>query len=92
MNIPANVNAQWLATLGNDQLLRAEKTLRAEFSKEETAARASAGERYVLLEGPASLVNAWSRWLMASNEARERGVIVARKASAGRPRRVVADA
>jgi hypothetical protein len=76
MTIPERVNAGWIATLGNPQLVAAESRLHAEFIREENAEKRRSGNRYVLLKGPAPLVNAWIRWLMVNNETRSRGLVV----------------
>jgi hypothetical protein len=78
MTIPDNVNARWIATLGDVQLIRAEKLLHAAFRTHEVAEKTRKGARYILLQGPADLVNAWHRWLMVNNETRTRGLIVNR--------------
>jgi hypothetical protein len=79
VTIPTLVNARWIATLGNDQLVKAEAQLHATFREQETAEKSRAGARYVLLQGPASLVSAWQRWLLVNNEARTRGLVVQRR-------------
>ena len=79
MTIPLNVNARWIATLGNDQLIAAEAQLYADFKAREVAERSRAGSRYVLLQGPAALVNVWQQWVMLNKETRVRGVSVARR-------------
>jgi hypothetical protein len=89
MKIPEKVNAQWLDTLGNDQLIKAEATLHAEFSKQETAQKLKCGTRYTMLEGPTDLVNAWLRWALANNETRARGLLV-HHVSSVRKRRALA--
>ncbi|HEU4995311.1 MAG TPA: hypothetical protein VFT29_10850 [Gemmatimonadaceae bacterium] len=76
MRIPDMVNAQWIATLADEQLIAAEAKLHVEFFKEESAEKKRCGSRYSMLEGPATLVNAWHRWLMVNNETRERGLLV----------------
>ena len=76
MPIPDRVNADWIATLGDEQLITAESQLRAIFLKQETLEKRRRGSRYAVLEGPESLVNAWLRWIMVSNEARTRGLVV----------------
>jgi hypothetical protein len=76
MTIPDRVNARWLATLGNDQLLAAEGQLHADFHREEVAEKSRSGARYILLHGPTSLVNAWLRWRLVNNETRTRGLHV----------------
>ena len=74
--IPERVDAGWLATLGDDQLMAAESQLRAIFQKQETVEKRRKGARYAVLEGPEVLVSAWHRWIMVSNEARTRRLVV----------------
>lgn len=80
MTIPSHVNARWIATLGDDQLIAAEAQLYAAFKTREVAERSRAGSRYVLLQGPAALVNAWHQWALLNHETRARGVNVSRSA------------
>jgi hypothetical protein len=75
VKLPPIVNAAWIATLGNDQLVQAEAKLHAEFSALEAKEKRRAGARYTMLRGPEPLVNAWLRWLMVNNAALERGVV-----------------
>jgi len=74
--IPERVNADWIATLGDDQLMDAEAQLRALFLTQETLEKKRRGARYAVLEGPELLVTAWHRWVMVSNEARTRKLVV----------------
>lgn len=76
MPIPDRVNADWIATLGDDQLMDAEVQLRAVFRTQETLEKQRRGARYAVLEGPEVLVTAWHRWLMVNNEARTRRLVV----------------
>lgn len=76
--MPAQVNARWIATLADDELVAAEAQLYSDFRKRETAERARAGERYMLLQGPSELVNVWQEWTMLNNATRARGVTVRR--------------
>lgn len=76
MTIPDHVDARWIATLGDDQLVRVEAQLHGDFRQHEAAEKSRSGARYMLLQGPPTLVNAWLRWLMVSNEARTRGLVV----------------
>lgn len=80
MTIPDQINARWIATFGNDQLITAEAELHAVFRRQESAAKTRAGTRYVLLQGPADLVNAWQRCLLVNNETRNRGRFVRHRA------------
>ena len=76
MTVPDRVTADWIATLGNGQLVKAESHLHSEFLDEETQEKERRGGRYTLLEGPPALVNAWLRWQMVNNEARSRGLLI----------------
>ena len=76
MIVPDNVTADWIATLGNKQLVSVESRLHSEFLDEDNQERARRGHRYALLQGPAALVNAWLRWQMISNEARFRKLLI----------------
>lgn len=79
MVLPEKVNARWIDTLGNDQLLEAEAQLHALFLKEETAEKRRTGARYTMLRGPESLVSAWHRWLLVHNATQTRGMIIHRR-------------
>jgi len=82
MTIPDHINARWIATLGNDQLIKAEAQLHAVFHRQESVEKARCGSRYMLLQGPSDLVNAWQRWLLLNNETRCRGLLTAHRAPA----------
>lgn len=78
MRLPETVNASWIASLGDPQLVEAEAQLHAEFAKQEAAEKRRMGSRYTMLRGPAPLVTAWLRWLLVNNETQNRGVLVRR--------------
>lgn len=80
MKIPDHINARWMDTLVDDQLVTAEAELHAVFRRQESAEKTRAGPRYILLQGPSALVNAWQRWLMVNNETRSRGLFVRHRA------------
>ena len=75
MVLPDRVTADWIATLANGSLMTAESRLHSDFLHEESQEKERRGERYTLLEGPSTLVNAWLRWQMVNNEARSRGLL-----------------
>ena len=58
MKIPDHINARWIATLGDDQLMTVEAKLHADFRARERAEKGRSGARYMLLQGPATLVTA----------------------------------
>ena len=76
MTVPDRLTANWIATLGNGDLVAVESDLHSEFVAEENEEKRRRGDRYALLQGPAPLVNAWLRWLMVNNEARLRSLVV----------------
>ncbi|HEV8447416.1 MAG TPA: hypothetical protein VGQ44_11360 [Gemmatimonadaceae bacterium] len=76
MMIPPRVDARWISTLGDTDLLVAERALHDDFRLREQKEKALRGGRYVLLNGPSTLVDAWQRWLLVSNAARARGLSV----------------
>lgn len=78
MMIPQRVDARWISSLGDTDLLVAEETLHEDFRVHERTEKARSGGRYQLLDGPSALVNAWLRWLLVSNAARTRGLSVRR--------------
>lgn len=82
MTIPDHINARWIATLGNDELIKVEAQLHAVFNRQESAEKARSGARYMLLQGPSDLVNAWQRWLLVSNETRVRGLLPVHRVTA----------
>jgi hypothetical protein len=78
VTIPERVDARWIETLDDDQLMVAEARLHAVFHAAEASEKHRSGSRYMLLEGPQALVHAWHRWLLVSNETRSRGLVVHR--------------
>lgn len=76
MKIPDRINARWIATLVDDQLITAEAELHAVFRRQESAEKTRTGARYMLLQGPSDLVNAWQRWRLVNNETTKRGLAV----------------
>lgn len=78
MKIPESINSRWIAGLANDQLMVAEAQLHAVFRKHETVEKTRSGGRYVLLQGPPLLVDAWHRWSLVNNETLSRGLTIRR--------------
>jgi hypothetical protein len=72
--IPDRVNRRWMNLLDNGQLTAAESRLHTDFTRQDRAEKVRRGASYRLLEGPAPLVDAWLRWLLVSNEVRDRGL------------------
>jgi hypothetical protein len=80
MKIPDRIDARWIATLVDDELVAADADLHAHFRRHESAEKTRSGARYVLLQGPSDLVNAWQRWRLVNNETRRRGLVVHHRA------------
>lgn len=80
MIIPAYINARWIDGLGDEQLLQAEAELHAVFDEQQTTEKARRGDRYILMQGPETLVTAWHRWLQLNNATRRRGLVIRRHA------------
>jgi hypothetical protein len=76
MIIPDHTNARWMATLNDEQLVEVEAQLHAAFREQNDAEKQRSGARYMLLQGPPALVNAWHRWLLVNNETKNRGLAV----------------
>jgi hypothetical protein len=76
MTLPERIDSEWIKSLSDEQLQRAESQLRGSFSKEETAERKRRGNAYDLMRGPESLMTAWLRWSLVSNAVRSRGLRV----------------
>lgn len=79
MKMPEKITSRWLGTLNDTQLQTAEGELHTKFTKLDSAEKVRQGEGYALLRGPEALVNAWMRWSMASNAARGRGLLTAKR-------------
>jgi hypothetical protein len=79
MAVPERLTADWITSLDNGDLVAVESDLHTEFVDEENLERRRRGDRYVLLQGPAALVDAWLRWLMVNNETRLRSRVVRRR-------------
>ena len=72
--IPERVNRAWIGTLDDLQLMDAESHLHADFHRLDSTEKARLGTRYRLLQGSATLVDAWHRWQLVNNETRRRGL------------------
>jgi len=74
MNLPDRINAQWIDTLSDPELIEVEGNLHETFAALDQAEKARRGESYSLLRGPEALTGAWMRWSMVSNAVRTRGL------------------
>jgi hypothetical protein len=74
MELPNRIDARWIDSLADKQLLRAEHALHTTFSRREAEEKRLRGSAYVMLRGPEPLVSAWIRWAMVNNATRARGL------------------
>ena len=75
MLIPERVNGKWMSTLDDAALVAAEAHLHEDFRTQDAAEKTRLGTRYRLLQGSASLVDAWMRWSLVNNETTKRGLV-----------------
>ena len=76
MRMPEKINAKWVDSLSDADLVQAEYDLRGALQKQETAERKRRGAAYQLLRGPEALTQAWNRWSFVGNALRLRGLRV----------------
>ena len=84
MRMPEKINAKWVDSLSDADLVQAEYDLRGTLAKQEAAERKRRGADYQLLRGPESLMQAWNRWSFVGNELRLRGLRVRQRPEAKR--------
>jgi len=78
MNFPDRITSRWAASLSDEQLQGAERTLHTAFQEQEAAEKSRRGSRYEMMRGPSALLNAWHGWSMVNNEVRTRGLLIRR--------------
>ncbi|HLA90187.1 MAG TPA: hypothetical protein VJL28_07155 [Gemmatimonadaceae bacterium] len=81
--VPERINAAWIATLADEDLLDIEARLSERFTILDNRHKQLRGRSYVLLRGPADLIDAWDRWSRLSMAVRARSLVA-------RPREVSA--
>lgn len=74
MQLPEKINASWIDSLADADLLQAESQLHDAFNRLETEERRARGDEYALATGSAELMLAWQRWNMANHATRARGL------------------
>ncbi len=72
--LPDRVNAAWIETLSDDDLLDVEERVHKTFSTLERREKKLRGDRFQLMRGPEELLNAWDRWSRLLNATRERSL------------------
>jgi hypothetical protein len=73
--IPTRINAAWIGTLADDDLLEIEARLHDRFAVLDQRHRRTVKERYVLMRGPVELIDAWDRWSRLNVAARGRALV-----------------
>lgn len=73
--IPTRINAAWIGTLADDDLLDIEVRLHERFSVLDQRHRRTAKERYNLMQGPVELIDAWDRWSRVNVATRGRALV-----------------
>lgn len=76
MTFPERINAQWIDSLSDVDLVTAESELRESFAEQEAKEKKLRGAKYSLPRGSEALTSAWLRWSMVSNATRARGLRV----------------
>ena len=74
MTFPDRIDASWIGSLSDDQLVQAEGELRQRFAVQEAKEKKRRGTQYDMMRGPDALTSAWLRWSMVSNATRARGL------------------
>lgn len=74
MTFPDRIDASWIGSLNDDQLVQAECELRKRFAQQEAKEKKRRGMQYDLMKGPDDLTSAWLRWSMVNNATRARGL------------------
>jgi hypothetical protein len=80
--VPEKINAAWINTLADDDLIDVEARLHERFTVLDSRHKRLRGGEYSLMRGPTELIDAWDRWSRVSMAARTRS-LVTRRQSAG---------
>jgi len=80
--LPERINAAWISTLADEDLLDIETRLYDRFTALDTRHKRLRGGAYNLMRGPTELIDAWDRWSRVSVATRTRS-LVPRRPSAG---------
>lgn len=74
MALPDRINATWIRSLDDTQLMAAESELHSLFMNAEREEKQRRGDAYDLMRGPAPLLHAWQRWSTVNAATRNRGL------------------
>jgi hypothetical protein len=80
--LPAKINAAWIETLADDDLIDVEARLHERFTVLDSRHKRLRGGEYSLMRGPTELIDAWDRWSRVSMATRTRS-LVPRRLNAG---------
>jgi hypothetical protein len=72
--VPTRINAAWIGTLSDTDLLAMETELHNRFEDIERAEKRLRGAKYDLVRGSEELINAWDRWSRVNNATRVRNL------------------
>ena len=70
--VPERINAVWLSTLTDQDLIDVEARLHARFTVLDIREKKAQGKHYNLMRGPEALVTAWDRWGRVNSAMRAR--------------------
>lgn len=77
--LPERINAAWISTLADDDLLDIETRLYDRFTALDTRHKRLRGGEYNLMRGPTELIDAWDRWSRVSVATRTRSLVPRRQ-------------
>lgn len=76
--VPDRINAAWISTLADEDLLDIESRLYERFAILDRRHKQLRGRDYNLLRGPTPLIDAWDRWSRVAMATKTRSLIVRR--------------
>jgi hypothetical protein len=79
MNLPERINASWLGTLTDTDLVNVEAQLHGRFMALEKREKVLRGAKYNLVMGPPDLMDAWDRWCRVNTATTVRQLVPRRR-------------
>lgn len=76
--VPEKINAAWISTLADEDLLDVESRLYERFAVLDRRHKQLRGRDYNLMRGPTALIDAWDRWSRVAVATKTRSLIVRR--------------
>lgn len=71
---PERLSLAWMDSLSDADLIDVEYTARAKFYLLERREKKVRGDKYLLMRGPAELMDAWDRWSRILSATRDRSL------------------